>query len=454
MARTDGFLTRGIARWRKYTGEPGVNSKYSDNDIIEMLQETYAYVLSEVNRAIGMGRTSYTPIRTYADVTLGDATSDQYYSLPPYIGTLLKVEELDSSSNPVGTLWSRGEYHPYGKGWRIEDNVLWVAKGELEEGHYVRVHYAPSGCAALHEGTLDAVGVAGSGATTTTTNKRLTLANSNLGVFLSAGDVVTLADGAIGNFVVDEVIDDDTVDLVTDPGDHSADTTYTCLTEPGASGSEGTTSNAAQTLTKAGSNLGVDIAVGDVVRIYSATIGGYEVHAVDSITDDDTVHFATAPTDSAGDVDWCVFSVNPGLLTLDTATDISASGAGELDTHPHAYAGSRVRILSATTNDYVQERHIKSYAVATRVATLVEPFSPVPGGATITYEICPVTSQVMDRVIWLLAVLDVLAIEDEPRRYNLIKDRLRNAMRELRLFYGQRDAQSGGKMERSRTRYR
>ena len=299
MARTSGFLTRGIARWRTYTGEPGVDSKYSDDDIIEMLQESYSFVLGEVNRAIGLGRTAFSPIRTYADILMAASTSDQWYSLPPYFGKVLLVEELDSNSDVIRTLWSRGELHPSGKGWRVEEDTLFVAEDELQESNYVRVHYAPNGCAALHEGTAAAVA----------------------------------ADGT-------------------------------------------------------------------------------------------TITLAAAPT------------------------------IGELDTHPHAYAGSRVRVLTASTNNYVQERHVKSYDHVTRVATLVEPYSPIPSGATITYEVCPVTNQVMDRVIWLHAVLDVLAVEDEPRRYKLIKDRLANALRELRLHYAQRDSQSGGKMETSRTRHR
>lgn len=299
MARTSGFLTRGVARWRKYTGEPGVDSKYSDDDIIEMLQESYVTVLGEVNRAVGMGRSGFSPIRTYADTELGATTSDQYYPLPPYLGKVLRVEELNSESEQVGELWSQGELHPSGKGWRIEENLLWVQEEALEEDHYVRIHFTPDGCAAMHEGT--------------------------------AGDVA--ADGT-------------------------------------------------------------------------------------------TVTLASSPS------------------------------KGELDLHPNAYAGCVLRVLTADTNNYIQERHIRSSSTAAApVCTLVEPLSPIPSG-TVTYEICPVTNQVLDRTIWLHSVLDVLAVEDEPRRYNLIKDRLKNAMRDLRLFYAQRDAQGGGKLERGRTRWR
>lgn len=299
MARSSGFLTRGIARWRLYANEPGIDTKYSDDDIIEMLQESYVSVLGEVNRAIGMGRTGFTPVRTYADIELGDQDSNQWYPLPPYVGKVLLVEELNSESEQVGELWARGELHPFGKGWRIEENLLYVQENHLEEGHFVRVHFAPDGCAAMHEGTAAAVA----------------------------------ADGS-------------------------------------------------------------------------------------------TVTLASSPT------------------------------KGELDLHPNAYAGSMLRILSAGTNDYLQERHIRSSSTAAApVCTLVEPLSPIPSGA-VTYEICPVTNQVLDSTIVLEAVLDVLAVEDEPRRYNLMKDRLRNKKRDLRLFYAQRDAQSGGKMERGRSKFR
>ena len=295
MARTHGFLTRGIARWRLYTDEPSVNAKYSDTVIAEMLQESSAFVLGEVVRSIGMGKTLQSPPRTYMDITLGDNDSDQWYAIHPYVGKVLRVELLDSESNPLGTVFSEGEGSPAGKGYRLEQDALWVQEAHFDSGCILRVHYVPSGCAALHEGTAQAVA-----------------------------------------------------------------------------------------------------------------------------TDGTTLTMATSVT------------------------------VGEIDTHPNAYAGSRLRILTATTNSYVQERTIASHAVATKVLTLSEPLNPVPGGATITYEVCPPTNQVMDKVIFLHATMDVLAVESDSKRYGMMKDRLANALRELRLHFAQRDAQSGGKMERSR----
>jgi len=302
MARTDGFLTRGIAWFRLYTDEPAVNVKYTDANIIVMLESAYKYILDSINRAMPMGKNIFVPVQTYADVEMGDPDDEQRYSLPPYMGQLIVVKHLSSDSDVLGTVWSRGTYHPGGKGIRIEQDTLWVGENMFPEGDFLRFEYVPSGCAALHEGTATAVAADGS--------------------------TITLA--------------------------------------------------------------------------------------------------ATA--------------------TL-----------GELDTHPHAYAGARVRVLSATgagaANNYVQERTIASYAHTTRVATLNEPFSPVPAGAVITYEIAPITDQVMDRAIWLHATLDVMAVEDSPHYYKL-RDRMRTTMRDIRLGAGQRDLQSGGKVERSRFRDR
>jgi len=145
-----------------------------------------------------------------------------------------------------------------------------------------------------------------------------------------------------------------------------------------------------------------------------------------------------------------------------TLTLAETPTTGELDTHPHAYAGARLRILEASVNNYVQERTIASYDHETRVATFDTPLAPIPTVAeaeegedgheaeTTTYEICPVTTQVMDQAIWLRAALDVLAIEDQPKRYGLVQGRLRETMRELRLFYAQRDQANAGKVESDR----
>lgn len=290
MSRTQGFLSRGIAQFRLYSDEPATNAKYSDSNIITMLESSYQYILGEVQRATTLGNTVVAPIQTYCDTLLLGSDVARYYALPSYIGKILRVMLLDASKNELQMLWARNTQHPWGKGFRIEENTFWVDAGALESGNYVRIEYEPSGCAALHEGTAEAVAATGL-----------------------------------------------------------------------------------------------------------------------------TVTLMATPT------------------------------VGELDTHPNAYAGSRLRILSATTNSQVQERTILSYVTATRVATLAVALNPVPA-TSITYEICPITSQVMDRAIWLHAVLDTLAVEDSKSRYGLIKDRLAMTMRELRLFYGQRDLQAGGRL--------
>jgi hypothetical protein len=292
IAAADGFLARGIANWRLYTDEPGINSKYSDANIIEMLQSSYGFVLGEIIRAIPMGATVQVAPMTYCDITLGDGDEDQFYALPPHIKTILKVRLFDSEGNEKTTLFSHGMGHPGGKSFRIEDNVLWVAKNTLGDDDVVRIDYYASGAPSLHDGTASAVA-----------------------------------------------------------------------------------------------------------------------------TDGTTVTLAATPS------------------------------TGTLDTHPNAYAGCRLRILGATTNGYTQERNILSYNHVTRVATLSAALSPVPA-TSVVYEVCPVTDTLMDRTIVLHSVLDVLAIEVAPQRYNLIKDRLANSLRDLRLFYGQRDAQSGGRVEK------
>lgn len=296
MARTQGFLTRSIAKWRLWTDEPATDAKYTDTDVIHMLESSYQYILGEVYRSILMGRNSVVHPNTFCDIQLSSSSSQQRYPLHPYIRQILRVSLRNSDNDEeVSEIWTRGEYHPYGKGWRIEDTVLWVDENRFDEDLYLRIKYAPSGTAAMHEGTASAVA----------------------------------ADGS--------------------------------------------------------------------------------------------------------------------TVSLD-----SSPSTGEYDTHTNAYAGSRLRILDAATNGYQQERIISSFDHTTSIATLHEPLTPVPSGQNISYEICPVTDQVMDQAIPFHAALDVLAIEDNPRKLSLIRNRFQNKIRELRLHYGHMDLAGGGKMESGR----
>lgn len=146
----DGFLTRCIAWTRKWADEPSTDPKYTDADIITLLEGAYAQVLHEVNRV------DPHPITARFDASLtGCEDDDIYVSLPVGMGKILRMEYLDSDKDLISVVESRGILHPWGPGFEVQGNTLCVREDAFDEDNTIRFEYAPLGCAHLVEGTID-----------------------------------------------------------------------------------------------------------------------------------------------------------------------------------------------------------------------------------------------------------------------------------------------------------
>lgn len=138
-----------------------------------------------------------------------------------------------------------------------------------------------------------------------------------------------------------------------------------------------------------------------------------------------------------------VARLHNGVCTLNSggtiATLAASPNAGTLDTHAHAYAGSKFRILdvdgTTVTGDYMQERNITAYDNTTRQATLDVALSPVPttDDGSIYYEIAPFIAQAMDSVVPLYAAYRISSVEGNHKRAKGILDAYRNELRNVRL---------------------
>lgn len=109
--------------------------------------------------------------------------------------------------------------------------------------------------------------------------------------------------------------------------------------------------------------------------------------------------------------------------TTDTCTIVlpASPTAGTLDIRPNAYAGSILRILGATSHDYVQERIITAYDVTTRTATVAPAFTTallpsVGGGGAITYEIAPLFDQAVDLAVATYVARTLVALDGDKAR--------------------------------------
>ena len=125
---------------------------------------------------------------------------------------------------------------------------------------------------------------------------------------------------------------------------------------------------------------------------------------------------------------------NAAAYTTTTMTLATAGVDGTLDTRPEAYAGYLLRVLSSTdaTAVYPQDRIISAYNNQTRVATVTEAFSPALVG-TITYEVVPLFSQLLQHVWCLYTAKTILGLEGANKKYALINDLYQSALRALRI---------------------
>jgi hypothetical protein len=144
MSMTGSFLTRAIADFRRYSDEPSVNAKYTDTVLAEMIEQSYAHIISEVNR------NSTEPIVATFDVTYVDDTST--YLLPCVMGAISAIYyETDSGYRIFFD--SRSNYNPAGRGIHRVGNVLKIQSNILADGDVITIEYLPSGTVRLHNGT-------------------------------------------------------------------------------------------------------------------------------------------------------------------------------------------------------------------------------------------------------------------------------------------------------------
>lgn len=107
--------------------------------------------------------------------------------------------------------------------------------------------------------------------------------------------------------------------------------------------------------------------------------------------------------------------------------DISATpSAGALDTRPNAYVGSLLRILTATTNNYEQDRMIVAHDVTTQKVTVAPAFTaallPTCGLAgTVTYEVAPPLDEPVEYAIACWVAMNLLAMEGDEGRLRTMR---------------------------------
>jgi len=144
-----GFLSDCVSLIRKATDEPGTNPKYTDGDIVELLQAAIDAVLTDIDV-----NTDH-PIMIRHTITL--VSGEQDYILPPQVGELIRVTKENTSTGlPEYESWPGSYQDPSRKGWKLEGNVLrlladWISTETLT------LLYHPNAEPLIHKATASAI---------------------------------------------------------------------------------------------------------------------------------------------------------------------------------------------------------------------------------------------------------------------------------------------------------
>lgn len=144
-----GFLSDVVSLVRKATDEPNNSPKYTDGDIVELLQAGMDAVLTDIHI-----NTDH-PIIVRYSITLVSGT--QFYILPPNVAELMRVAKVNSTSTlPEYEVWPGSHMNPGGHGWKLEGNVLrflrdWQSTDTLE------LMYIPNSEPLMHKATASTV---------------------------------------------------------------------------------------------------------------------------------------------------------------------------------------------------------------------------------------------------------------------------------------------------------
>jgi len=140
-----GFLTDTIAKVYQKTNEPSVDAKYGDDEIIQLIEEAWAAELP----SLWANADNPTTIRWEFTVAPGT----EHYALPPYVGEVIQIAEMDANKNIVSLLRPRSRWNPAGPGYEINGNTMSFVPLPSAGATYT-MNFLPSGEIRLCEGFL------------------------------------------------------------------------------------------------------------------------------------------------------------------------------------------------------------------------------------------------------------------------------------------------------------
>ena len=143
------LLSSTISKVRLFVDDQGTNAKYSDNDIMELMQHVWATVTDEINR-----NTQHPLVVTH---TLTFQSGQTIYELPPTCGTVLRIAAYNANTHRMEWEMIPGGIHnPSGPGVHFVGRALKLDPNWHGANKTVVVAYVPNGDVLFHSGSVTA----------------------------------------------------------------------------------------------------------------------------------------------------------------------------------------------------------------------------------------------------------------------------------------------------------
>lgn len=143
-----GFLSDCVSLVRKATDEPSVVPKYTDGDIVELVQGAFDTVLADIN--------INTDHPVLARVNISVADGKQSYTLPPHCAEVWRIAKILASTNTMQwNVWPGSYYNVTGDGFKLEGNTIRLLR-DWNSSDTLEVMFVPNGEVAMHKATADA----------------------------------------------------------------------------------------------------------------------------------------------------------------------------------------------------------------------------------------------------------------------------------------------------------
>jgi hypothetical protein len=149
MDVSSSFLQSVLDDTRLYIDEPAINAKYSDTQILRIMQSIWATLLADLNR------NSSAPVILRHSFSVTSGT--EFVLLPPTISQILRIVSYDTNNAVQSDLIPRSMWNGAGPGFTIEGNTLRFTPKWTGADTTFHIHYIPSGSVSYHSGTASTI---------------------------------------------------------------------------------------------------------------------------------------------------------------------------------------------------------------------------------------------------------------------------------------------------------